>query len=150
MGVPEGIEVRVLGPLELRVDGDLLPLGSPKQRALLALLLLHANEPLSRDRLIDELWGEAAPASVTSALHVYLSRLRKQVGDRLVRDADGYHLRIEPDRLDATRFVELARRGRDALAAGETAHAAEACGNALALWRGPVLSGLAEPFARAE
>ena len=125
MSAPEAIEFRVLGPLEVRADGDLLPLGSPKQRALLALLLLHANEPLSRDRLIDELWGEAAPASVNSALHVYLSRLRKQVGDQLVRDGDGYHLRIEPDRLDATRFVELARRGREALAAGQTAHAAE-------------------------
>jgi YVTN family beta-propeller protein len=145
----EGIEFRLLGPLEVRDDGRVLPLGSPKQRALLALFVLHANEPVSRDRLIDELWGDAAPATVNSAFHVYLSRLRKLLGEHLARDADGYTLRIDPDRLDARRFECLAVEGREALAAGDPERAAKLLRDALALWRGTPLAGLSEPFAAA-
>ena len=88
------IDFRILGPLEVSTDGRILPLGSPKQRALLALLLVHGNEMVSRDGLIEELWAEAAPATVDSALHVYLSRLRRllrSVGADavLVREAHG-------------------------------------------------------------
>src|SRR4029453_12181098 len=101
-----GIEFRILGPLELSADGRVLPLGSQKQRALLALLLVHANETVSRDRLIEELWAEAAPATVESALHVYLSRLRRLLESAgaegvLTREAHGYRLRVEPEQLDA-------------------------------------------------
>lgn len=149
VGDSEAIEFRVLGPLELRADGRSLPLGSPKQRALLALLVLHANEPVSRDRLIDELWGDAAPATVNSAFHVYLSRLRKLLGERLARDVDGYTLRVDPDRFDARRFELLAGEGREALAEGNVPLAAERLREALALWHGPPLSGLSEPFASA-
>jgi YVTN family beta-propeller protein len=145
----ETIEFRLLGPLEARIEGRRLQPGSPKQRALLALLLLHANESVSRDRLIDELWGEQAPATVNSAFHVYLSRLRKQLGERLVREADGYRLEVEPDRVDADRLERLAREGREALAADDPQRAAELLREALALWRGPPLSGLSEPFALA-
>jgi DNA-binding SARP family transcriptional activator len=147
------IEFRILGPLELSVDGRVLPLGSPKQRALLALLLVHANEAVSRDRLIEELWGDAAPASVESAFHVYLSRLRRLLeptggGTRLVRQAHGYSLRVEPDELDATRFAGLVGEGREALAAGEAERAADRLRRALALWRGPALADLeSERFA---
>src|SRR6266536_2549394 len=147
------IEFRILGPLELSAGGRVLPLGSPKQRALLALLLVHANETVSRDRLIEELWGDAAPASVESAVHVYLSRLRRLLDSAggtglLVRQAHGYRLRVEPDRLDATRFAGLAREGREALAAGEAERAADRLRRALALWRGPALADLeSERFA---
>src|SRR4029453_5867505 len=124
-----GIEFRILGPLELSADGRLIPLGSPKQRALLALLLVHANETLSRDRLIEELWGDAAPASVESAFHVYLSRLRRLLDSAggnglLVRQAHGYRLGVEPDQLDATRFRRLVGEGSEALAAGGAGPAA--------------------------
>jgi len=71
------MEFRLLGPLEVRRDDGALPVGGPKQRALLVLLLLHANETLSRERLIDELWGERPPATAPKALQVYVSQLRK-------------------------------------------------------------------------
>jgi DNA-binding SARP family transcriptional activator/predicted ATPase len=147
------IEFRILGPLELSADGRLMPLGSPKQRALLALLLVHANETVSRDRLIEELWAEAAPASVESAFHVYLSRLRRVFesaggGALLVRRAHGYRLRLEADQLDATRFQRLVSEGSEALAAGEAERAADRLRQGLALWRGPALADLeSERFA---
>jgi DNA-binding SARP family transcriptional activator/class 3 adenylate cyclase len=147
------IDFRILGPLELSAGGRVLPLGSPKQRALLALLLLHANETVSRDRLIEELWGDAAPATVASAFHVYLSRLRRLLdsaggGGVLVRQAHGYRLRIGPDQLDAERFARLASEGREALAAGDAELAADRFRQALALWRGPPLADLeSERFA---
>jgi YVTN family beta-propeller protein len=139
------IEFRILGPLELSADGRVLPVGSPKQRALLALLLVHANETVSRDRLIEELWGEAAPASVESAVHSYLSRIRRLLDTAgangvLVRQPHGYMLRVEPDQLDATRFQALANEGSEALAAGDVEHAAERFRQALGLWRGEALA----------
>jgi DNA-binding SARP family transcriptional activator len=148
-----GIEFRILGPLELSVDGRVVPLGSPKQRALLGLLLVHANETLSRDRLIEELWGEAAPATVESAFHSYLSRLRRLlesggVTGALVRDGYGYRLRVEPAQLDVTRFEGLVDEGGEALAAGKVGLAADRFRQALVLWRGPPLADLqSERFA---
>jgi DNA-binding SARP family transcriptional activator/class 3 adenylate cyclase len=146
-------EFRMLGPLQVTADGRTLPLGGPKQRALLALLLVHANETVSRDRLIDELWGEAAPPTVGSELHVYLSRLRKLLAaggaaNTLTREAFGYRLQVEPAQLDTTRFRQLAGEGRHALGAGDAFAAAERLGEALALWRGPALADLqSERFA---
>jgi ATP-dependent Clp protease ATP-binding subunit ClpA/DNA-binding winged helix-turn-helix (wHTH) protein len=147
------IEFRILGPLEVRADGRLLSLGSPKQRALLGLLLVHANETVSRDRLIEELWGEAPPATVESAVHVYLSRLRRLLeiagaAGVLVRDASGYRLRVEPEQLDANRFERLAGEGSKALAARNADIAAGCLRQALALWRGPAFDDLqSERFA---
>jgi predicted ATPase/class 3 adenylate cyclase len=147
------IEFRILGPLEVGADGRLLPLGSPKQRALLGLLLVHANETVARDRLIEELWAETTPASVQSALHVYLSRLRRLLeaagaGGALVREAHGYRLRVEPAQLDANRFEVLVGEGSEALAAGKADVAAERLREALALWRGPAFADLqSERFA---
>jgi YVTN family beta-propeller protein len=147
------IEFRILGPLEVSADGRLFPLGSPKQRALLGLLLVHANETLSRDRMIEELWGEAAPATVESAFHSYLSRLRRQLNSvgasgLLVRQAHGYRLRVEPDQLDVTRFEHLVDEGSEALAARKAELAADRFRQALALWRGPALADLqSERFA---
>jgi YVTN family beta-propeller protein len=149
------IEFRILGPLELSANGRVLPLGSPKQRALLALLLIHANETVSRDRLIEELWGEAAPASVESAFHSYLSRLRRLLdlagaNGILVRQPHGYALRVGPDQLDAARFQVLVNEGSEALAAGEVEHAGERFREALALWRGAALADVqSEAFATA-
>src|SRR5438105_2286734 len=98
----------VLGPIEVRRDGQALALGGPKQRAVLAFLLLNANGPVSRDRLIEALWGERPPATASQTLDSYLSRLRKLLGaDRLIRRESGYALIVEPDELDLARFERL-------------------------------------------
>lgn len=147
---------RLLGPLEVEQEGRLLVLGSAKQRALLAILLLHGNEVVSRDRLVDELWGERPPASAPHSLDVYVSRLRKTLqanGDErlLVTRAGGYLLQLEPDQLDLEQFERLLADGHRALAAGNYRRASERLDEALALWRGPALADLAYlPFAGAE
>ena len=103
---------RVLGPLDVRAGEESLPLAGAKQRALLALLLLHANQVLSRDRLIDELWGDAPPATAVPSLQVYVSRLRKLLPRHtLLTRAPGYVLEIEPDELDLRRFERCSARG---------------------------------------
>src|SRR2546430_1875935 len=150
------MKFRLLGPLEVENEGRPLVLGSAKQRALLAILLLHANEVVSRDRLIDELWGEQPPASAPHSLDVYVSRLRKTLqpdgGERLlVTRPGGYLLRLDQDQLDVTCFEQLLQDGRRALAAGNYERAAERLAEALALWHGAPLGDLAyEPFARLE
>jgi YVTN family beta-propeller protein len=125
----------VLGAIEARCDGQTLSLGGPKQRALLAFLLLHANHPVSRDRLIDALWGDRPPSRAAASLDSYISRLRKLLGaERLVRESSGYVLKVEPDELDLDRFERLVSDGR--------------FDEALDLWRGPALADiLYEPFA---
>jgi DNA-binding SARP family transcriptional activator len=142
------MEFRLLGPLEVAEQDRLLDLGALKQRSLLALLLLHANEVVAVERLIDELWGESPPATVGKSVHVYVSRLRKQLGDgRLLTRPPGYLLRIEPAELDLARFERLVA---DA-ASADPATAARRLREALALWRGPPLADLAyEPFAQSQ
>jgi predicted ATPase/DNA-binding SARP family transcriptional activator len=127
----------ILGPLELRSDnGQALSPGSPKQRALLGLLLLAGGRPVAPDRLIDELWGEGPPSTAQSALHVYLSGLRKVLGDRLQRTAAGYSVQVNSGELDADEFARLAAQpGQDA------AETAARLTEALGLWRGDPLSG---------
>ncbi len=146
------MEYRVLGPLEVR-DGDrTLPLAGPKQRALLALLLVNANRVLSRDRLIDELWGEHPPETVVQSLQVYVSRLRKLLPpDTLLTRPPGYLLEIVEGQLDLQRFERLLAEGREALAGGDAERASSVLHEALGLWRGPALAEFAfEPFAHAE
>jgi DNA-binding SARP family transcriptional activator/ABC-type transport system substrate-binding protein/streptogramin lyase len=150
------MQFRLLGPVEIE-DGDRsLALGSGKQRALLAILLLHRNEVVSRDRLIDDLWGERPPPSAMHSLDVYVSRLRKTlrangVEQLLLTRAGGYQLQVEPDQLDLACFERLAKEGRRALTAGNFGRAAERFSDGLALWRGAPLGDLAyEPFARPE
>ena len=118
------MEFRLLGPLEVRRDDGPLPVRGPKQRALLVLLLLHANETLSRERLIDQLWGERPPATAPKALQVYVSQLRKLLEpDRpLETTATGYMLRLEPGQLDLHRFETLLAEGRSALGEIGRAH----------------------------
>ena len=139
----------VLGPIELWIDGRPVPLGGPKQRALLAFLLLHANEAVSRDRLIDALWGESPPPSASESLDAYVYRLRKLVRrDRLTRRGGGYRLSVQAGELDADRFERLVAGARQAADAGEDRDAARMLSEALALWRGPALADvLYEPFA---
>jgi DNA-binding SARP family transcriptional activator/ABC-type transport system substrate-binding protein len=147
------MEFWLLGPLEVRQDGQDVPIGGAKQRALLVLLLLNANEVVSRDRLIDELWGERPPGTAEHSLDHQVSRLRKVLAppDLLVTKAGGYVLRIAPDQLDITRFEQLLAEGRRANAAGDPSGAAETLRAAMGLWRGAALADLAfEPFARNE
>jgi predicted ATPase/DNA-binding SARP family transcriptional activator len=145
------IELGILGPLEAWRDGAPVQLGAAKQRALLAILLLHLNEVVSRDRLIDELWGERPPETAGHALEVYVSNLRRVLTrDAVATRAGGYALTVEPEAVDAVRFERLVERGRAELR-GDPAAAAETLRAALALWRGPVLVDVAyEQFAQGE
>jgi YVTN family beta-propeller protein len=145
-------EFRILGPLEVREDGQLLDVGGGKQRALLAVLLLAAGDTVSTDGLIDSLWGENPPASAPNSLHAYVSRLRRVLGsDRLVRNRHGYQFVLDPDELDLDRFQSLLASGRELLAVGDAERAADTLRAALALWQGPPLADFTyEPFAAAE
>ena len=155
------MDFKILGPLEV-LDGDrALALGGVRQRGLLALLLLHANEVVSSDRLIAALWAEdPATEQLTTALQVAVSRLRQrlepargsgQPSELLVTRPPGYVLRLSRRQLDLQRFEDLAAAGRKALASGDPSRAAEILGRALALWRGCPLADLGyESFAQAE
>jgi len=94
------VEFRILGPLEVVDDGRTLKLGSGKQLALVAALLLHANEAVPVDRLVDELWGESPPPTAAKIVRNYVSLLRRELGDRLVTQPTGYLLRVEDGELD--------------------------------------------------
>jgi DNA-binding SARP family transcriptional activator len=143
------MEFRILGPLEVR-DGDaVVPLSGARQRALLAILLLHANQTVSSDRLLEDLWGDGQPDSGIAALQVRVSQLRKALGHagaRLETRPSGYLLRVEPGELDLDRFSRLV----EGAAGAEPREAAESLSEALGVWRGSALGELAyEPFAQA-
>ncbi|HEY1357506.1 MAG TPA: BTAD domain-containing putative transcriptional regulator [Thermoleophilaceae bacterium] len=146
------MEFAILGPVEVRLDGSEVALGGPKQRALLAVLLLARNEVVSRDRLVDALWGERPPATAQRSLDSYVSRLRRVLGqDRLIRRAPGYVLRADPGELDLDRFEALVARAGEARATEDHEAAARVLSESLAIWRGPALADLLfEPFAGAE
>jgi YVTN family beta-propeller protein len=138
--------------MEVRIDGLVTPLGGPKQRAVLAMLLLRANDVVSRDRLIDGIWGERPPPAAQRSLDSYVSRLRTILGpDRIERRSPGYVIRLEPGELDYEQFETLLEQGRAAAAVGDTSEASDALRRALGLWRGPALADLTyEPFAAEE
>src|SRR5918994_134960 len=142
------LEFRILGSLEVLDDGRPLPLGGRNQRALLALLLLRANEPVSRERLVDQLWCERPPRTATTSLQNAGSQLRKLLGKGLLLTRPtGYMLQIDADQLDLTRFERLVREAR-ASAPEERAARFRA---ALELWHGPALADLEqETFAQSE
>ena len=145
------MEFRILGPLEALAGGKPLSLGGRKRRAVLALLLLHPDETVSSERMVDELWGESAPAGALKTLQVHISRLRKELPDVLVTRGHGYGLQLEPDQLDARRFERLLDEARGELAGDRPERALALLEQGLALWRGPPLGDLAyEPFAQAE
>ncbi|HET8953273.1 MAG TPA: BTAD domain-containing putative transcriptional regulator, partial [Solirubrobacteraceae bacterium] len=148
------MDFRLLGPVEARADGRAMALRGTRQRALLAVLLLRCGAPVSRDRLLEDLWGERVPDGAVKALQVAASRLRRallQDGKRLVGTPGGYRLLVEPGELDLDRFETLAAEGRRALTDGHAERAALRLRASLAEWRGPPLADLAfEPFAQAE
>ncbi|MER5622882.1 AfsR/SARP family transcriptional regulator [Streptosporangium sp. NPDC002544] len=132
------MEFRVLGRLEIRRDGWCIDISAPKQRVLLATLLCHANETVSRDHLVDALWGDRPPRSAGDNLRIYVYHLRRLLGDegRIVRRTYGYTLDVRSGELDADNFGEMADRGLVAGAADDQAAASRLFGGALALWRG--------------
>jgi DNA-binding SARP family transcriptional activator len=143
------------------LDGQrLVELGRPKQRALLAVLLVHADQVVAVDRLIEELWGEQPPAQAAASLQAYVSNLRRALEPGrparapprvLVTQPPGYRLAVAPGDLDADRFQALGEEGHRLLEAGRPSQAAPVLGEALGLWRGPALADVAdEPFAQAE
>jgi DNA-binding SARP family transcriptional activator/DNA-binding beta-propeller fold protein YncE len=140
------VEFRILGPLEVVEDGEPVALGTLKERLVLGVLLLHANEFVSRERLIDDLWGEAPPPTARQAVNVYVSKLRKalsRVGaDPIATASGGYRLHVELERFDASRMQVLVPEARELLATGELESAAAQFDEALLLWRGPTLAGL--------
>ncbi|MFL5959048.1 MAG: BTAD domain-containing putative transcriptional regulator [Gaiellaceae bacterium] len=142
-GGSRAIEFRVLGSVEVVGDKGPLRLGAPKQRALLAFLLLNANTVVSRDRLVDALWGTEPPRSAVSSLQVYVHGLRRALGpDRIERHGAGYRLRLDPAELDLSRFERLVEQAAAALASGRAADAAEDLGRALTFWPGRPLADL--------
>src|SRR3954467_7389429 len=147
------MEVRVLGPLEVRGDHGDVAIRGAKLRALLAVLALHANRPVSLDRLVIALWGEDAPPEAEKVVRVHVSRLRKALGDAGVLETTpgGYRVGLSPDELDAERFMRAVAAGREALTAGDAEGAATLLTGALALWRGVPFEEFAwAPFAAAE
>jgi WD40 repeat protein/DNA-binding SARP family transcriptional activator len=147
------MEFRILGPLEVEGERGPVALGGTKPRAVLAVLLLHPNEPVSAEQMAIALWGEDAPEGAVKTVQVHVSRLRKALGDgdAVATTPGGYRLRVRPGELDAERFEHLVEDGRHALAEGQPARAATVLREALVLWRGPPFAELAlEPFAPAE
>jgi DNA-binding SARP family transcriptional activator len=142
------LEFRLLGPLEARSGGALVELAGPKQRALLAVLLLDAGRIVSTDRLIDALWGEQPPRTAATSLQNFVSQLRKQLGpDLLVTKPPGYLLRIDPEQLDVNRARALLADARDAPPEERAAKIREA----IEMWRGPPLEEFGfEAFAQGE
>src|SRR2546423_12773428 len=142
------MEFRILGPLEVVDGGRSLPLGGARQRALLTALLLRANQVVPSDHLLNEVWGETPPASGVRIVHVYVSELRKVLGDGVIQTrAPGYMLVAGPDALDLGRFEQLVDEARDAGAEA----AAVKLRAALALWRGPPLADVGyHSFAQGE
>ena len=142
------MDIRLLGPIEASLDGRPVALGTPQQRAVLAMLSLQVNQTVSADRLCEGLWGERAPASAPKMVQLYVSQLRKLLRGsvaEIVTRGRGYELRLAVDRVDAVRFERLV----DAAEHADGAPNGEARA-ALALWRGSPLADVAdEPFASA-
>ncbi|HYV77211.1 MAG TPA: AfsR/SARP family transcriptional regulator, partial [Streptosporangiaceae bacterium] len=150
----------ILGPLEVSRCGSVVPLGGPRQRAVLALLLLEANRVVSLDRLAEDVWGGHPPDGWVTTVQIYVSHLRQALeparargaaGDVLVTRNPGYLLRVNREQLDATRFQDGFAAGRTALEEGRYAEAAGTLRQALGLWRSGVLADLADyAFTRPE
>jgi YVTN family beta-propeller protein len=135
------VEFRLLGLLEVVTADGPVQIVRGRESALLALLLLHRNEPLSSDRIVEELWGEAASQHAAQSVRIYISRLRKSVGaGRIETTGGGYLIRTAEDELDAATFERLAAAGAAALSDGEAERTASLLGEALGLWRGDALA----------
>ena len=146
------LEFRIMGPLEVLREDRTVDLGAPRQRAVLAVMLLRANEVVPRERLIDEIWGEGVPASAPNMIQVYVSGLRKALGGGvLLTQAGGYVLRVTEAQVDAARFTALVAQARDAMTNRRTGDARSILEDATHLWRGPPLAEFTyESFAQGE
>src|SRR5262245_58695807 len=145
------MDFRILGPLEATDEAAPVKLTGGKQKALLAVLLLHAGRVVPMDRLVDDLWGGEVPDSAQKMVQILVSHLRKRLPDGLLRtSAPGYLLDLDGHSLDLRRFEELGREGREALEQGRAEEAAHRLQQALGLWHGPALVEFDEPFARLE
>jgi len=146
------VEFRLLGPVQLIDQGLPVPIEGTKTRALLAVLLIHANSVVSTSRLAEHLWGDNPPATAVGSLHAYVSRLRRLTGAGvLLTRRPGYQLKLDPDQLDVTRFERLLKQGMADVRSGRPRQAVAALREALALWQGPCLAEFAdEPFAADE
>ncbi|WP_433113861.1 BTAD domain-containing putative transcriptional regulator [Micromonospora sp. CA-246542] len=135
------LQIRLLGTVELWVDGQIVTPGAAKRRAVLAGLALEANHAVSLPRLAEMVWPETPPASAVANLRTHAAMLRRVLGDRLVARPNAYELRLAPGELDVAEFQRLAGEGR-ALASVESAEAITALNAALSCWRGPSGDGL--------
>ena len=140
------MEFRILGPLVVFFEGRELPLGPLKDRTVLGVLLLHANEVVPRQRLIDELWGEAPPPTAIKAVNGYVSQLRKALGGNgagpIATRPPGYAIEVAADKLDVSRFAALTVEARAQANATAFEAASTIYAEALSLWRGRTLSGI--------
>jgi YVTN family beta-propeller protein len=152
MSARTGARFRLLGPLEVWDGEQEVALGGARQRALLALLLLRRGQVVPAEQLAEELWSGASPAGAAKTLQVYMSRLRRALGEGVVATrGGGYVLELGRDEVDADRFEALVAEGRDRLAAGDADGAARVLREALGLWRGPALADRRyEAFAQSE
>lgn len=148
------MEFRILGPIEVLDDGTPIELGAPKQRALLAVLLLHANEVVPADRLVDLVWGEDPPRTAAHSVQIYVSELRKTFegnGEVIVTRRPGYLLQADTESIDARRFERLVGEAAAALTDGDQASASAAAGAALGIWGGsPLVDFAYDEFAQRE
>jgi DNA-binding SARP family transcriptional activator len=153
------LDFRLLGPFEVFSDDGALRLGGPRQRAVLALLAIHAGDVVSTDRIADEIWSGNPPQSAVPTIHAYISRLRgvlqescsSDIAEIVKRQDPGYILRVPRDAIDANRFEEEVARASFHLNAGKPAEAAKGLRDALSIWRGTALADLdTEPFAALE
>lgn len=145
------LELGLLGPLEMSVDGAPVALGTPKQRAVLALLLMNRNSPVAVDRLITALWDDSPPSGARASIHSYVSNLRKLLSTAgidpravLAAAPPGYRLGIDESAYDLGRFIAEKTAGVHAAATGKFEEASRHLAAALAEWRGPVLEDLCE------
>src|ERR1700760_2627662 len=132
------VQFQILGPVTAYRGGESVSLGGERQRALLAVLLVHANETVSTERLVERLFGRSGSASQVNAVQVAVSRLRRALGDgaMLLTRRGGYALELEPGQLDAATFESLVEEARDLMAQDDPAAASARLREALALWRG--------------
>src|SRR5437870_9098831 len=130
----------MLGLRELVIDGQRMPIARGRESVLLALYAIHAGQPLAVDRLVEELWEEGPPEHAAKSVQIYISRLRKALGnDRIVTTGAGYVLHLSADEFDVAGFESLVRSGDEELERGDAAAAERTFSRALALWRGDPL-----------
>jgi DNA-binding SARP family transcriptional activator len=145
--VSPGVEFNLLGPFEVVVDGAPVPLGGPRQQAVLALLLLESGHPLSAERMLDTVWDGRPPASAASTLYAYIARLRKVLGSAggaLQRVSGGYVLDVPTERVDVWRFDAAVGRALGLTGTATANQVVEFLDEALSWWRGPLLEGLSD------